>query len=285
MYKIVKQEDVITLKKKKRMIRIAGLSAAFLLLCHAGWEISQYILHSRGTVVEYPGVEDESDSSVYSDYGFPPYKVSDETWSGEKLGDSGWTIGEKGDFLCCVCSVMEASGLNGDITPDKVNALLCELGGYDKDGEVKKGVLKAVAENVKYHNFINPGLGDDKVVRSTADPGTAYDIVRVKKGDDYRWVVIMGIYGKDYWCMDPREKEDTVPFVRSSSLARSISSFQLIPYPPASTFTCQKRPLMVLRLLNTSHFSNSGFMSYSVFTPSVNNTDRTKLSFGSTLCT
>ena len=45
---------------------------------------------------------------------------------------------------------MAAAEKNDDSTPDKVNALLCELEGYDKDGDMKKDVLKAIAENVKY---------------------------------------------------------------------------------------------------------------------------------------
>ena len=125
------------------------------------------------------------------------------------MGDSGWTIGEKGDFLCCVCSVMAAAGKNGDSTPDKINAIMCEVEGYGKNGDIKKDVLEAIAENVKYHNSIDPALKDNRVVKSTDDPNSAFDIVKVKKGDDYRWVVIKGIYGKDYWCMDPKEEKES----------------------------------------------------------------------------
>ena len=190
------------MKSKKQLSIIAVL----LLLCLVGWKISQYIIYDRGTEIEIPK---KNYIVTYSDYGFPKYKVFDENWSGERLGDSGWTIGEKGDFLCCVCSVMAAVGKNDDSTPDKVNAILCEVGGYGTDGGIKGDVLEAIAENVTYHNFIDSALEDDQVVKSTDDPDTAFDIVKVKKGDEYRWIVIKGIYGKDYWCMDPKEDKDS----------------------------------------------------------------------------
>lgn len=192
-------------KRKERMLKIFSLSVICLCLCYAGWEISQYIIHSRGMIVEFPEGEDET----YSEYGFPDYKVFNKNWSEKKLGNCDFTIDEKGDFLCCVCSVMAAARKSGESTPDKVNALLCELNGYTENGEIKKSVLNKMAENVKYHNFINASLDDDHVVKSTDDPNTAFDIVKVKKGNDYRWIVIKGIFGKDYWCMDPKEEEDT----------------------------------------------------------------------------
>lgn len=193
------------MKKKVRVKKIFGLSVACLFLCCVGWKISQYIIHSQGVVIGFPEGQDET----YSEYGFPHYKVFDKNWSEKKLGNSDSTIGEKGDFLCCVCSVMVAAGKNGESTPDRVNALLCELDGYAKNGEIKKSVLKRMTENVKYHNFINASLEDNQVVKSTDDPNTAFDIVKVKKGNDYRWVVIKGILGNDYWCMDPKEEKDT----------------------------------------------------------------------------
>lgn len=193
-------------KRKKRRFIITGIIVALLHLCFTGWKISQYIVHSQGVDIEFPN---SKYMITYSDYGFPRYKVFDKNWSEDRLGDSGWTIGEKGDFLCCVCSVMAAAGKNGDSTPDKINAIMCEVEGYGKNGDIKKDVLEAIAENVKYHNSIDPALKDNRVVKSTDDPNSAFDIVKVKKGDDYRWVVIKGIYGKDYWCMDPKEEKES----------------------------------------------------------------------------
>ena len=92
-------------KRKKRRFIIAGIIAVLLLLCFTGWKIS----HGRGTAIEIP--VDKDTTCVY--WGsFPEYKILDRIWCEEKLGDSGITIGEEGDFLCCVCSVIAAAGEN-----------------------------------------------------------------------------------------------------------------------------------------------------------------------------
>ena len=191
-------------KRKKRRFIIAGIIAVLLLLCFTGWKISL----GRGTAIEIP--VDKDTTCVY--WGsFPEYKILDRIWCEEKLGDSGITIGEEGDFLCCVCSVIAAAGENYFITPDKVNALLCELYGYSKHGDIKKDVLKAIAENVTYHYFIDAALENSEESKDLNDPPVAFDIVKVKKGGDFRWIVLEGFSndGKDYRCMDPRETTET----------------------------------------------------------------------------
>lgn len=191
-------------KGKKRRYIIPGIIIVLLLLCFTGWEIS----HSQGTAIEIP--VDKDTTCVY--WGsFPEYKIFDKIWSEEKLGDSGNTVKEKGDFLCCVCSVIAAAGEDYFITPDKFNVLLCELNGYSKCGDIKKDVLKAIAENVTYHYVIDPALENHEESKDLNDPPVAFDIVKVKKGSDYRWIVIEGFSddGKDYRCMDPKEKTET----------------------------------------------------------------------------
>ena len=169
-------------KNKKRRFRIVSLLIAFLLLCCIGWQIAQSI-HSRVTLVGVPKGEDTSYREWAS---FPSYKVFDKLRSGEKLGDSGWTIGEKGDFLCCVCSAMAAAEDNEYITPNRVNDLLNEIEGYDEDGNIKRSVLSKVARNVRYHYFIDSELEDNGVSKDFDNHNVAYDIVRVKKEDEDR---------------------------------------------------------------------------------------------------
>lgn len=162
-------------KRKKRRFIIAGIIAVLLLLCFTGWKIS----HGRGTAIEIP--VDKDTTCVY--WGsFPEYKILDRIWCEEKLGDSGITIGEEGDFLCCVCSVIAAAGEN-----------------------------YFIAENVTYHYFIDPALENSEESKDLNDPPVAFDIVKVKKGGDFRWIVLEGFSndGKDYRCMDPRETTET----------------------------------------------------------------------------
>lgn len=181
---------------------------AFLLLWCIGWQIAQSI-HSRGTLVVVPDGED----TTYREWAsFPSYKVFDEHWNEERLGESVWTIGGRGDFLCCVCSVMAAARGDESITPNKVNTLLNEMDGYDEDGNIKTGVLRKIAKNVRTHYFIDSELEDSGVSKDEFAYNLAYDIVKVKKEDEYRWIVIKGYSkdGKDYRCMDPREEKETV---------------------------------------------------------------------------
>lgn len=71
--------------------------------------------------------------------------------------------------------------------------------------------MKAIAENVTYHYFIDPALENSEESKDLNDPPVAFDIVKVKKGGDFRWIVLEGFSndGKDYRCMDPRETTET----------------------------------------------------------------------------
>ncbi len=194
--------------KKKIIIWIlAGLCLLAGLIWIAGKRIRQNQMHRDGVAVEEPkfGNERAEGSHAFA------YEVSDQGWSGLKMGDTGKTIGEEGDFLCCVCSVMslaDKTTAKNKYTPDKLNAVISGIDGYEEDGTFRSGVLKEIAENAKRQKVIVPGLTGQDLVRDPKDPDIVYDIVKVKKDGRYRWVAITGLSKdkKQYQCMDPKEE-------------------------------------------------------------------------------
>lgn len=194
--------------KKKIIIWIlAGLCLLAGLIWIAGKRIQQNRMHRDGVAVEEPkfGNERAEGSHAFA------YEVSDPGWSGLKMGDTGKTIGEEGDFLCCVCSVMslaDKTTAKNKYTPDKLNAVISGIDGYEEDGTFRSGVLKEIAENAKRQKVIVPGLTGQDLVRDPKDPDIVYDIVKVKKDGRYRWVAITGLSKdkKQYQCMDPKEE-------------------------------------------------------------------------------
>lgn len=58
----------------------------------------------------------------------------DKKWKGEKLGKSKWTIGNAGCVITSLCNCHNLAGNN--ITPDELNRMLTDIGGYTKDGDL-----------------------------------------------------------------------------------------------------------------------------------------------------
>lgn len=194
-------------KKKIIIVILAGLCLLAGIIWIAGKRIRQNQMHRDGVAVEEPkfGNERAEGSHAFA------YEVSDPGWSGLKMGDTGKTIGEEGDFLCCVCSVMslaDKTTAKNKYTPDKLNAVISGIDGYEEDGTFRSGVLKEIAENAKRQKVIVPGLTGQDLVRDPKDPDIVYDIVKVKKDGRYRWVAITGLSKdkKQYQCMDPKEE-------------------------------------------------------------------------------
>lgn len=197
-------------KKKIVLLVLIGL----LLLIPAIWiAVRRYQLnkiHQDGVLIEEPKFGNER-SGGRKDF---HYQVSDMDWKDQILGDTGKTIEQRGDLLCCVCSVLSMADKNEkktEYTPDKLNNILSEIDGYEEDGAVRGSVLKEIAENVKYHDRIDTRLQGEKLVRDQKSPDAVYDIVKVKKNGDDRWVVITGLSKdkKKYQCVDPKEESVT----------------------------------------------------------------------------
>ncbi len=162
-------------KKKIIILILAGLCLLAGLIWIAGKRIRQNQMHRDGVAVEEPkfGNERAEGSHAFA------YEVSDQGWSGLKMGDTGKTIGEEGDFLCCVCSVMslaDKTTAKNKYTPDKLNAVISGIDGYEEDGTFRSGVLKEIAENAKRQKVIVPGLTGQDLVRDPKDPDIVYDI-------------------------------------------------------------------------------------------------------------
>ncbi len=196
------------MSKKKIMIGIlAGLCLLAGIIWIAGIKLQRSRMHRDGIAVEEPrfGNERAEGSSAFA------YQLSDPGWSGLKMGDTGETIGKNGSFLCCVCSVMslaDKTTAKNKYTPDKLNAVIGGIDGYEEDGVFRSGVLKEIAENVTHHEVMDPSLTGQDLVRDPKDPDIVYDIVKVKKDGRFRWVAVTGLFKdkKQYQCMDPEEE-------------------------------------------------------------------------------
>ena len=94
-------------KRKKFIITIGVLLLliAFSLLIIK--KVKLYKVAQEGVLVEEPNYTIEKGHKIYSDWGdMNRYKVFKKQWSDLKMGDSGKTILEYGDFLCCICAVV-----------------------------------------------------------------------------------------------------------------------------------------------------------------------------------
>lgn len=198
-------------KKKIVLWVLIGLLLLVPVIWITGRRIQINKIHQEGIVVEEPKFGNER-SKGRSDF---HYKVSDADWKDQVLGDTGLMIAEEGDFLCCVSSVMSMADTTtdqkADYTPDKLNNLLNEIDGYEESGAVKGSVLKEIARNVKIHDRIDNRLQGDNLERDPKDSDVVYDIVKVKKDGDDRWIVVTGLSKdkKHYQCIDPKEESVT----------------------------------------------------------------------------
>lgn len=164
-----------------------------------------------GVLVEEPNGTLEEGHQIYSDWGDGlRFKVFDERWCEKEIGESGKKIKEYGDFLCCICAVASTADYMY-YTPNRMNTILSELNGYDKNGDINNSILQEVVRNVKLHDTINSELSDEEITRNPMEEDVVYDIIKVKKDGEFRWVVMEGLSedGKHYQCMDPQEKEIT----------------------------------------------------------------------------
>lgn len=204
----------IKLFLKRLLLMLAVLLIQVIVVWATIKKIEVYRIHHEGVMMEEP---DDHVHHGYIDWYFTQYKVFDKRWSSQELGESGKTIAEYGDFLCCVSIAMSAAedGMGG-YRPDIINKLLCSTDGYDKDGDIKKKTLRKYVQEITWYDDIDPHLKYERKYHTLADffsmnDYSVLDVVKVKKGEDFRWVVVIDITedGKDYICTDPQEEADT----------------------------------------------------------------------------
>ena len=128
-------------KKKIVLLVLIGLLLLIPVIWIAVRRNQLNKIHQDGVLIEGPKFGNERSEGTKDFH----YKVSDKDWRDQILGDTGKTTVRRGDFLCCVCSVLSMTDKKGkktEYTPDKLNHILSEIDGYEEDGAVRGGVLK-----------------------------------------------------------------------------------------------------------------------------------------------
>ena len=141
------------------------------------------------------------------------FNQQDPAWSDDRMGDSGKTIGENGDTLSCLASLIAmqqiATPVGDDMNPGTLNAWLSAYDGYDGDGELR---WERIADllGVKLTRR-TARRGDDELIDRLLD-AEFYPIVEVLRPDTGRMhsVLIVGSVHGEYTIVDPLDGMDAL---------------------------------------------------------------------------
>ncbi|MBQ8110662.1 MAG: hypothetical protein IJ124_10935 [Clostridia bacterium] len=116
------------LQRRRRLWRALAAAAAVALAA-----LGMRLLASSGGVVVLPKREVPSDPVFF-------YQL-DEAWSGDAMGATGRTLGEGGDSVVCLTSLLVMQRIHvpftGAINPGAVNAWLGASDAYEADGKIR----------------------------------------------------------------------------------------------------------------------------------------------------
>lgn len=169
-------------------------------------------------VTVIPGAVSSSPPVVY-------YLQKDEQWSGDKLGQSGYTMGGSGCLTSCIASALsiqaEKEGKYQSFTPGELNRLFSENGVYNDSGDIVWGKIEQALPNssVKVESSVNSQKIDTWLKNGI------YPLARVKNNGNgaTHWVLIVGSDSENYLCMDPlRKGSEPIPLFVHGNKVYSI---------------------------------------------------------------
>ena len=130
----------------------------------------------------------------------------DAAWAGDQLGASGKTLGEAGDSVTCLASLIEMQQLptpiEGALNPGTVNAWLSENGAYDARGRLNwSKAAKLLGVNLVDRQ---PGWGVGGTLEWLLQR-EVYAVARVKRPDTgtFHDVLVVGTVHGEFVIMDP----------------------------------------------------------------------------------
>lgn len=206
-------------RKRRLMMSVVAVCMILAVILTAG---GLYRYRSRQNTA---GVRLTS-QSLYETEGFPCYLQGDPAWSGDKLGDSRYSMGGSGCLTSCIAAGLSAQRMETDptadaVTPGELNRLFSEAGVYNAEGDI---VWKRIAKALPDTDVVVAAGVDNAEIEQLLSEGK-YPIVRVKNhgGGAWHWVVLAGSDEKGYLCMDPLNKsQKLVPLSEHGDLVYSM---------------------------------------------------------------
>jgi hypothetical protein len=127
------------------------------------------------------------------------YRAQDDPlWSGDPLGDTGYTMGQEGSLFACLSMVLETNGIS--VTPQQLNQKFMENDLYVDGRAADVTRLSLLYPDVK---FSAPKDFDGGDITNVLKGGRAC-MVRVKAGDNVHWLCVVGADEDDFLVLDPR---------------------------------------------------------------------------------
>ncbi len=169
----------------------ATLLAAAVLTIHSA------VLRANGAVVlarrELPGMP-------------VLFCENDAAWSANRMGASTRTLGQSGDGVTCLASLIEMqqipTSIDGAVNPGTLNAWLTENGAYDADGDLNwQRAAKLLGVNLVERQ---PGWGVSRTLEYLLQH-EVYPVVRVKRHDTgaFHDVLVVATVHGEFVIMDP----------------------------------------------------------------------------------
>jgi hypothetical protein len=195
----------------KRTLAIVGLSAALLVAILGNWRPGVSIAaQTSGTVPKMVLATEVI------------YRQGDPSWSREKIGGSGQTLGSVGCTICCVCNALAEYGIT--LNPAELNERLKSVGGYTDEGRIKwKSVETVTDQRVQIEIPRWPMQSD---INSALNAGCPV-LVKVLLGDvAEHWVLLVGRDGREYLMKDPLGDGKSLAYL--SSLNSDIKAIRIV---------------------------------------------------------
>lgn len=149
----------------------------------------------------------------------PHFCQKDATWSAERIGGSGESIGAVGCTLCCVGMAFDHFDI-AENDPGSLNATLIENGGYTERGWIRwNSVGKASGNRVRVQ--VHNGPSHEQIDADLLSGRLVLAKFYLPLGIPH-WVLICGKKGDDYLIKDPALS--TPGLIRFSTRADSIVS-------------------------------------------------------------
>lgn len=187
--------QVILMKNKKATL----IKLTILVIGIAVAAISLFCFRVRHGVVVKPDRSEVITKEVIA------YRQDDDRWAKETLGDSSFTMKSSGCLVSCIASAVSMGGAEV-VTPGELNAIFSEHNVYDSEGNIQWAAIESIGGySVNVYSTV-----DEQDIYQCLTEGH-YPIVRVRVNGlgNWHYVLVVGLEGQDYVCMDPLKDELT----------------------------------------------------------------------------
>lgn len=182
-------------RRMKRFFVVSALALILLGIAVFAWTLLRPQTSSGGIAVRGGAPLNLQVARI-----LPHYPQKDATWSAERIGGSGESIGAVGCTLCCVGMAFDHFGISGH-DPGTLNATLIAKSGYTARGwirwnsveEASGGRIRVQVHNAPSHEQIDADLQSGRLVLAK---------FYLPLGIPH-WVLICGKKGDDYLIKDP----------------------------------------------------------------------------------